>query len=226
MFILAVDTTTFAGSASLLKNKRLLGEVNLDSSVTYSERLLPAVHFLLESNNLEIKDITGFALAAGPGSFTGIRIGVSTVKSFAFATGKPVAPVSGLKALALKMQHPQSRLLCPLNDAKKNELYSALFESKKGRLHEVIPQGAYSPDELFSLLPSNRIIYFLGSGVNLYREKIIEYFRDKARFSSRSFFISYEIGLLGYEILKKEKGLEAREVKPLYLRKSQAEENR
>jgi tRNA threonylcarbamoyladenosine biosynthesis protein TsaB len=226
MFILAVDTTTFAGSAALLKNKSLIGEVNLDSSVTYSERLLPAVHFLLESYNLEIKDIEGFAVAAGPGSFTGIRIGVSTVKSFAYATQKPVVPVSGLKALALKMQHPQSRLLCPLNDAKKNEVYSALFESKKGRLQEIFPQGAYSPDRLFSLLPSNRIIYFLGSGVDLYREKITEYFRDKARFSSRSFFIAYEIGLLGLEKLKRGKGLEAREVEPLYFRKSQAEENR
>ncbi|MEA3420918.1 MAG: tRNA (adenosine(37)-N6)-threonylcarbamoyltransferase complex dimerization subunit type 1 TsaB, partial [Acidobacteriota bacterium] len=92
-------------------------------------------------------------------------------------------------------------------------------------LQEVLTQGVYSPDQFFSLLPSHRIIHFIGNGVRVYRDKIYQYFKDKARFSVRSFFIAYEIGLLGYELLKTNKGLDFREIKPLYFRKSQAEEN-
>ena len=166
----------------------------------------------------------GFALAAGPGSFTGIRIGLSTVKSFSYASGKPVAAVSTLKALAWKLRHPQNHLLCPLLDAKKGEIYAALFESRGGKLKEIVPQGAYSPDRFFTLLPSNRIIFFTGNGIDVYRDKIFQYFKDKARFSHRSPFIAFEIGLLGSELLRKKKGVSAQELKPIYFRKSQAEE--
>ena len=224
MIILAVDTTTFAGSVALLKKTKLLAEVNIDSPSTYSERLLPAVDFILQTHGLKIKDMDGFALAAGPGSFTGIRIGLSTVKSFSYASGRPVAAVSTLEALAWKLRHPQSHLLCPLLDAKKGEIYAALFESRGGELQEIVPQGAYTPDRFFSLLPSNRIIFFIGNGVNTYRDKIFQYFKDKARFSHRSPFIGFEIGLLGYELLKRKKGVSAQRLKPIYFRKSQAEE--
>ncbi|MGD8536230.1 MAG: tRNA (adenosine(37)-N6)-threonylcarbamoyltransferase complex dimerization subunit type 1 TsaB, partial [Candidatus Aminicenantes bacterium] len=175
---------------------------------------------------LNIQDIDGFAVAVGPGSFTGIRIGLSTVKSFSYASGKPVAGVSALKALAEKLRRSQAHLLCPVLDAKKGEIYAALFESKGDKLFEVVPQGAYSPDYFFSLLPSHRIVSFIGNGVEAYRKRIFEYFKDKARLSHRSPFIAYEIGRLGYEILKKKKGMSAAELEPLYFRKSQAEENR
>lgn len=224
MLILAIDTTTFAGSIALLKEKKLLAEINIDSSRTYSERLLPAVDFILRANGFHIRDMDGFAVAAGPGSFTGIRLGLSAVKSFSYASGKPVAPVSTLKALALKLRHPKSGLLCPILDAKKGEIFAALFESKRGELQEIVPQGAYSPDRFFSLLPAHRIICFIGNGVDAYRDKIFQYFRDKARFSSRSPFIACEVGYLGYELLRKRKGLSFQEIKPLYFRKSQAEE--
>ena len=224
MIILAVDTTTFAGSVALLEKTKLLAEVNIDSPSTYSERLLPAVDFILKTNGMNIKDMDGFALAAGPGSFTGIRIGLSTVKSFSYASGKPVAAVSTLKALAWKLRHPQNHLLCPLLDAKKGEIYAALFESKGEKLKEIVPQGAYSSDRFFTLLPSNRIIFFIGNGIGAYRDKIFQYFKDKARFPHRSPFIAFEVGLLGNELLRKNKGVSAQELKPIYFRKSQAEE--
>ncbi len=225
MMILAIDTTTFTGSIALLKDTKLIAEVDIDSSSTYSERLLPAVDFLLKTNQLSIQDMDGFAVSVGPGSFTGIRIGLSTVKSFSYASGKPVAGVSTLKALAEKLRRSQAHLLCPLLDAKKGEVYAALFESKGDKLLEVVPQGAYSPDRFFSLLPSHRIISFIGNGVEVYRKKIFQYFKDKARLSHRSAFIAHEIGLLGYEMLKKKKGVSSEKLEPLYFRKSQAEES-
>ena len=225
MLILAVDTTTFSGSVALLDNVKLIAEVCMDSSSTYSERLLSSIHFMLQTSGLEIRDVEAFALAIGPGSFTGIRIGLSTVKSFAYASGKSIAPVSTLRALAFKLRLPQSRLLCPLLDAKKGEIYAALFESKGGALKEIISQGVYSPDHFFSLLPTHRIISFIGNGISLYQDKIFQYLRDKARFSSRSHFIANEVGLLGYALFKKNKDLGYRKIEPLYFRKSQAEES-
>lgn len=225
MIILAVDTTTFSGSVALLKNTTLLAEVNMDSSRTYSERLLPSINFLLDVNRLDIKDVEAFAVAAGPGSFTGIRIGLSTIKSLAYASGRPVAPVSTLEALGLKLAHPQRGLVCPLLDAKKGEVYAAVFEFKKGTLKEIIPQGNYKTGHFFSLLPSHRVVSFIGNGGVIYRENIVSYLRDKARFPDRSFFIAYEVGLLGFKLLKKGKGVSFEALKPLYFRKSQAEED-
>jgi tRNA threonylcarbamoyladenosine biosynthesis protein TsaB len=225
MLILAVDTTTPHGSVALLENSDLLAEVNSVSSLTHSERLLPSINLILSQRGLTIKDIEAFAVAVGPGSFTGIRIGLGTIKSFAMASENPIAPVSALEALALKLKLPHNRLLCPLLDARKGEVYTALFEVKKGRLVEVIPQGVYSPDQFFSRLPSHRIVSFIGNGVDVWKEKIFEYFKDKARFSSRSLFIAHEVGILGYGMLKQGKGKDFREIEPLYFRRSQAEEN-
>jgi len=224
MIILAVDTTTFSGSVALLEDGQLLSEINLKPSATYSELLLPAVDFILKTNKLEVKDMDGFAAAAGPGSFTGIRIGLSTVKSFSYASGKPVAPVSTLEALAFKLRYSQAHLFCPILDAKKGEVYAALFESVEGKLKVVVSQGVYAPDRFLSLLPAHRIITFIGNGVEVYGDKIFRYFKDKARFSHRSLFIAHEVGLIGQEILKKKKGVSAEKLEPLYFRKSQAEE--
>jgi tRNA threonylcarbamoyladenosine biosynthesis protein TsaB len=280
MRLLAVDTTTPFGSVALVIDSRLVAETNIEASSTHSARLLRSIDGLLHAAGLEIKDIEGYAVAVGPGSFTGIRIGLSTVKALAFASGKPVAPVSALEALALKLVHPQVRLIAPLIDAKKGEVYAALYEalgpsdrramqvsqapaissgttagtktttapssSKRVpdssgsdsstpsmtlrppesalRLAEVIAPGAYSPDGFFSRLPSNRVIYFIGNGLSLYKDKLLSYVRDKARFPSRTLFIAHETGLLGYERLVRGEGVEAGNVEPLYYRKSQAEE--
>ncbi|MFQ6084055.1 MAG: tRNA (adenosine(37)-N6)-threonylcarbamoyltransferase complex dimerization subunit type 1 TsaB [Candidatus Aminicenantia bacterium] len=223
MKILAIDTTTFAGSIALLNEWELIGEVNINSPSTHSERLLPSVEFLLKMNKLSISEIDGYALTIGPGSFTGIRIGMATIKALSYASQKPVAPVSSLEALAFKLRERKGRLICPLLDAKKGEIYSALFESNNFSLKEVIAQDAYFPDKFFSLLPQKRIIYFIGNGVELYLQKIRTYFQDRAKFSLRSEFIAYEVGLLGYHILKNKQGVFSNQLKPLYLRLSEAE---
>jgi tRNA threonylcarbamoyladenosine biosynthesis protein TsaB len=225
MLILAIDTTTPHGSAALLEDSHLMAEVNCVASLTHSQRLLPAIDLMFRQQDLAVSDVDAFAVAVGPGSFTGIRIGLSTIKSFALASGNPVASVSTLEALAWKLKLPHNRLLCPLLDARKGEVYAALFEVKQRQLTEVIPQGVYSPDEFFTRIPPNRIVSFIGTGVDVWNEKIFAYFKDKTRFSARSLFIAHEVGLLGYDLLKAGKGVDAREVNPLYFRKSQAEEN-
>jgi len=226
VLILAVDTNTSAGSVAVLRDRRLLAEVNLDSPRTHSERLLPSIDLLMDALGIRLADIDGYALAVGPGSFTGIRIGMSTVKSFAFSSRKPIAAVSNLEALALKIKQTQARLLCPLMDAKKSEVYSGLFEVRAGGMREIVAQGLYRPDRLFSQFPSHRIITFIGSGVPVYRDRLADYFKDKARLSRRSLHVGFEVGLLGYERLKSGRGLDSFQVEPLYFRRSQAEEGR
>jgi tRNA threonylcarbamoyladenosine biosynthesis protein TsaB len=226
MLILAVDTTTPSGSVALLRDGDVLGEFDLESPSTHSARLLRSVDLILQANNLEIQAVDTYAVAAGPGSFTGIRIGVTTVKSLAFASGKMVAPVSTLEALASKIAAPPVRLACPILDAKRGEIYAALFEVRSGRLVEDIPQGAYDPDAFFARLPAHRVTSFIGNGLALHREKLLTYVRDKARFPRRSPFIAAEVGRLGHRLLIEGKGVAARDLEPLYFRKSQAEEKK
>jgi tRNA threonylcarbamoyladenosine biosynthesis protein TsaB len=226
MIILAVDTTTPSGSVALLRDGDLVGEFDLESASTHSARLLGSVDLLLRADGMDIQSVDAYAVAAGPGSFTGIRIGLSAVKSLAFASGKPVAPVSTLEALASKIATPPVRLACPVLDAKKGEIYAALFEVRTSRLVEVIPQGAYDPEAFFARLPTHRVTSFIGNGLPLYREKLLAYVRDKGRFPRRSLFIAAEVGRLGHQMLLEGKGIRAGELEPTYFRRSQAEEEK
>ncbi len=224
MIVLAVDTTTPSGSVALLRGGELLGELDIESPSTHSARLLRSVDFLLGALNLDIRGVDAYAVAAGPGSFTGIRIGLAAVKGLAFASGKPAAAVSTLEALAAKIAGPPVRLACPLLDAKKGEVYAALFEVRGGRLVEVVPQGAYDPDAFFARLPARRVTAFAGSGLGPYRTKLLGYIRDKARFPLRSPFIAAEVGRIGHRLVIEGKGVAAGALEPIYFRRAQAEE--
>jgi len=220
MLILAVDTTAPSGSVALLEDDALLGEANIESAATHSARLLRSVDFLLGAYGRDVRAVDAFAVATGPGSFTGIRIGIGVVKSLAFASGKPVAPVSTLLALAVKLAAGGPRFVCPLLDAKKEEIYAALFETRKAGLAELIPQGAYTPDAFFARLPARRVIAFAGSGLIAYRARLLPYVRDKARFPHRSAFIAAEVGRIGCGMIREGKGVDAASLEPFYLRRS------
>lgn len=224
MLVLALDTTTPGGSVALLEDETLLGEVNIDSAGTHSARLLRSVDFLLGAHGRDVQAVDAFAVAAGPGSFTGIRIGLGAAKALAFASGRPVAPVSTLAALGTKLAADGARLVAPLLDAKKGEIYAALFEAGRSGLAEVVPQGAYAPDAFFARLPARRVIAFAGTGLAVYRAKLLPYVRDKARFPRRSPFIAAEVGRIGRAMVLQGKGVDAAALEPIYFRRSQAEE--
>jgi tRNA threonylcarbamoyladenosine biosynthesis protein TsaB len=224
MRLLAVDTTTPSGSVALLEDDRIIGEFCNESPATHSSRLLGAADALLRSFGLTIADVDAFAVAAGPGSFTGIRIGLSLVKSLAFASGKPVAPVSSLRALALKLARPKAGLAAAILDAKKGEVYAALFEAADLELTEIVPQGAYRPGDFVARLPDDRTVSFIGGGIPLCRDLLVSRLGERAVFPHRSLFIAAEVGLLGARELQKSRGITAGGLEPLYFRRSQAEE--
>lgn len=223
MRVLAVDTTTPFGSAALVEDGRLLAELGVEAPAAHSARLFGWVEALLAARSLEIRDIEGFAVSAGPGSFTGIRIGLSAVKALAAAGGRPVAPVSTLDALALKLAASSDGLVCPFLDAKKGEVYAALYEASGGRPAEIVPAGAVSPGDFLRLLPPDRPVTFIGSGCAAYGGLVREILGGRAGFSSRTPFIAAEIGRLGAEALAAGRGIAGDRLEPLYLRKSQAE---
>jgi tRNA threonylcarbamoyladenosine biosynthesis protein TsaB len=224
VLILAVDTTTPGGSVALVRDGALLGEANVESAATHSARLFRSIDFLLGTLGRDITDIDAFAVAAGPGSFTGIRIGIGAVKSMAFASSKPVAAVSTLVALATKLAADGPRLVAPLIDAKKGEIYAALFEAGTAGLAGIVPEGAYAPDEFFARLPRGRTIAFAGSGLALYCPGLLARVGGEALFPERSLFVAAEIGRVGAGLLRAGKGVDAASLEPLYYRRSQAEE--
>ena len=223
MRILAIDTTTPSGSGAVLEDGRLLAKFEDASPTSHSARLLASVEGMLALLGLGIRDIDAFAVTTGPGSFTGIRIGLSTVKAFAFASGRPVAPVSSLRALAWKFRDDPG-LAAPMLDAKKGEIYAAVFRVGPGGLEELVPQGAYAPEEFLESVPRGEPIRLIGTGITVCGERIAAILGPNAHLSTLPPFIGPEVGMLGFGILAAGGGVAAEALEPLYFRRSQAED--
>jgi tRNA threonylcarbamoyladenosine biosynthesis protein TsaB len=226
MRLLAVDTTTGSGSAALVEDGRVRAEIGIESFGTHSSRLPASIEVLLKSLPWTLADLDGFAVTPGPGSFTGIRIGLSTIQAFAFASGKPVAPVSSLRALAWKLRGDGVALAAPMHDAKRGEIYAALYAFGKTKMKAVVPEGAYTPEQFRALLPKGRKILFIGGGFPILADILSRGEKTRAIVSGRTPFIAPEVGLLGGEMIAAGKGVPPDRLEPLYLRRSQAEERR
>ncbi len=135
MRILALDSSTGFASVALTENRTLLHLTQDRSGHAHSETLLPTVVSALDKHRLTPRDIDLFSCVVGPGSYTGVRIGVATVKGLAWGSGKPCVPVSSLEALAENC--PCDGLICPVIDARRGQMYTALFEKKNGVLHRI-----------------------------------------------------------------------------------------
>src|SRR5512141_2285027 len=131
MLILGIETSTKTGSVAVVSEHGVIAQYSLNIEVTHSERLMATVDRVLKDTGLSLAAMDGYAVAVGPGSFTGLRIGISTVKGLALATGKPIAAVPTLLALAWNVPHA-AYPVCPLLDARKNEVYAALYNLDSG----------------------------------------------------------------------------------------------
>ena len=147
MYVLALDSTAKVASVALCEDGQLLGELTLNNGNTHSQTLLPMVEFLLNKFELTPKDVELFASAAGPGSFTGVRIGAATVKGLAYGREVPCAGVSTLEALAYNLCDHDG-LICPVMNARRQQVYTALFRSKDGVLERLMPDSAIAITEL------------------------------------------------------------------------------
>lgn len=226
MLILAVDTTTRFGSVALVRGEEVLAEVNYASPSSHSRQVFRAVDDVIRLSGLKFDQLEGLAVAAGPGSFTGIRIGLSLVKALALASGRLLAAVSALEALALKLIHPGSGLIVPMIDARKGEVFAGAYLADEDGLREVLVPGAFNPSGFLSRLPSTGPVSFIGTGAELYRSLIEEKIGTRALIWNRSFHIAAEVGRLGQKQLANGRGLSPADLQPIYYRPSQAEEKK
>ena len=230
MLILAMETSTLAGSIALLDAPpedqglpHILGEVILNVPATHSERLLPAIDRLLADACLTVRQIQGIALAIGPGSFTGLRIGVSTVKGLAFALGVPVVGVPTLDALAQNLRYAQG-LVCPIIDARKKEVYAALFRADgRGRLTKESDDWVLAPEDLCARIPEP--VIFLGNGIEAYGGVLRERLASRALFAPPEFSFprAVHVGCLSIPRFHKGQTVDLFSFAPTYIRRSEAE---
>ena len=136
MKVLAIDCSAKSVSAAIAENGKLIAEGFLNIKLTHSETLMPIIEQLLSNSRLTLADIDAFAVTAGPGSFTGIRIGISAVKGMAFSEQKPVFAFSTLEAMALSLANSKflTGTVCGLMDARRNQFYNALFKLENGKI--------------------------------------------------------------------------------------------
>lgn len=172
MLILALESSAKAASAALVRDGVLLSQSMQCSGLTHSRTLLPMVEDLVKNADASLSDIDVFAVSQGPGSFTGVRIGVAAVKGLAWASEKPVIGVSTLEAMAWQgLAAGEGRLVCCAMDARRNQVYNALFEIRDGKPLRLTEDRAISLEELISELASNDAEPFLvGDGALLCRD--------------------------------------------------------
>ncbi len=226
MLLLAVDTTTRFGSVAVVRSGEVLSEVNYVSPSSHSRQVFRAVDEALRVAGLKFDDLEGLAVAAGPGSFTGIRIGLSLVKALALASGRPLAAVSALEALAMKLLTHGVDLMVPMIDARKGEVFAGAYQPDGGWLRELVPAGAYHPVDFLARLPSSAPAIFIGTGARIYRSMIEDRLGARAIFSGRSLHVAAEVGLIGEKHLTGGKSISPAALQPIYYRPSQAEEKK
>jgi tRNA threonylcarbamoyladenosine biosynthesis protein TsaB len=233
MLILAMETSTLTGSVALIEapvrgdgpwgREKILGETTLSTPETHSARLMPTIDRLLRETSLTIHQVQGIALALGPGSFTGLRIAVSTVKGLAYSLKVPVVGVPTLDALAYNLRYA-STLVCPVLDARKKEVYAALFRGTgEGHLEKISEDWVLSPEDLCSRIPEKTV--FLGNGIEIYGDLFEE------KLGSRSLFAPPELSLpraanvarLGLSRFKDGLTMDLFSFTPIYIRRSEAE---
>jgi len=222
MKVLGVDTSTMTAGIGIVEEDEILVEVKFSVKITYSEILLFCIDQALKNVSLKIDDMDGFAISIGPGSFTGLRIGLSTLKGLSFATGKPLESIPSLDALAylsLYCQYPVVTML----DAKKNQVYAAIYETKDGELKRQSDYLVIGVEDLVKRISHKTL--FVGSGAKLYQKRLIELLKDKAYFSQaeRSLPSGATVAFLGSKKLILGQFEDIVNLEPLYLRKSEAE---
>jgi tRNA threonylcarbamoyladenosine biosynthesis protein TsaB len=224
MRILAIDTSTMAEGVALLESNRVICDLRVDVRTSHAPRLLSLIHQALSIASVPLASIDLFAASQGPGSFTGLRIGIATLMGFGQALQRSVIGIDTLEAVAMKVpltSHP----VCPLLDARKGEVFGAIFRMTADGLQRVTPNLVLSPDTFCAQITEPTIL--LGTGVDVYRDLW------QAQLGARAIFAppwlglpcSVEVGALAFARATAELGAAPSALTPTYVRPSEAEIN-
>lgn len=221
MKILSVETAGNICAVALTEDDKLIKEKILDDGNTHSVKLMPLIDKLLSETNIKISDIDLFACDIGPGSFTGIRIGVSTIKAFMDVTNKKALGITSLENLAYNIDTED--LVCALIDAKNENVYYGFFKNENGKYSPIYDLNFDNINKVIEIAKNiNKKIFFVGNGSIAYKdmiesklENIVMVDDEKNKLNARN------IALVAY--LKRDDAVDTNHLKPLYLRPSNAE---
>lgn len=223
MKILALDTSTLMATCAIIDGDILLGEYSLNQDMSHSEKLVPMIKEILESLNLKIEDIDLYGVSTGPGSFTGLRIGLATIRGFAHLFDKPLVGVPTLEALGFNL--PYNEIIVPMIDARRDRVYTGIYSFVDDRITTIMEPDVLEIDELLKILEKYEKVVVNGDGSTLYKERIKDALKDRVKFAtigSNSCKASSvgELALIKYEEGQRD---DYYTLIPDYLRPSQAE---
>ncbi|MCD8181628.1 MAG: tRNA (adenosine(37)-N6)-threonylcarbamoyltransferase complex dimerization subunit type 1 TsaB [Firmicutes bacterium] len=223
MRVLAVDTSSNVAAAAVMEDDLLLGEYILNHKKTHSQKLMVMIEQLLGDLDLTVRDIDIFAAAVGPGSFTGLRIGVATVKALAHAAGKRVVSVGTLEALAYNVPYAE-HIIVPIMDARRDNVFTASY-IWDGEFKEIGAPEAVTIRECVESCGNFLDTIFVGDGVKVHRDYINERLGERAIFPHGAALNSRasSVAAIALDRAKKGETQSYSEMKPYYIRKSQAE---
>lgn len=222
MLILAFDTSSKTASVAILRDHVILYDVMINAGLNHSEVLLPAIENACRQTGIKITDVDLFACTVGPGSFTGLRIGVSTLKGFMLATEKPAVGVSSLAALALNTGR-SSKKIFSMMDAGRGQVYYASFKyDSRGLLRQVEKEQVLNP----SHITHDQKSLYVGDGVVKYSEVMNTENKVKVESSSQLYIRASSVAILGKEKFDRDELLNTETFIPVYLRSTDAEDKK
>lgn len=217
MKILAIDTSSSICSVAILEDDKLIDKNELNDGKTHSENLMPLLDELLKRNSIDIKNVNLIACCVGPGSFTGIRIGVASIKPIAEVLNIKIASVMSLEALARNVEGKET--IVSLIDARNNQVYCGIFDKEYNKKEEYLADDI---NEIIAVLKKYENITFVGNGTVLHKELLMQNLRN-VEFSGNNEQSAENVGKMGYKKYIENDLKTADTVVPVYLRKSQAE---
>lgn len=228
MKLLALDSSGLVASVAIVSEEAMLAEYTVNYKKTHSQTLLPMLDEIVKMLGIDLSEIDAIAVAAGPGSFTGLRIGSATAKGLGLAMNKPIVAVPTLDGLAYNL-YGTDKLICPMMDARRNQVYTGLYTFNEGRFDTLEPQTACAVEEILGKVNElNRAVIFLGDGVEVYRDLMkqlltVPYELAPAHLSRQR---AGAVGTLGIQMYHNNQMQTAELHEPVYLRLSQAERER
>ena len=224
MNIVAIDTSGPAASCAVMKDGAVVQLTVMNHGLTHSETIMPALEQAMRAAGLSCAEVDVFAAVAGPGSFTGVRIGVCAVKGLAHAWDRPCARVDALEALAMNF-YGFDGLACPILDARRGQVYCAAFDMRAGLPQRVMDDGAMDLRAFVEGLPRDRRIVFLGDGLRVHASTLRELLPE-ALIAPANLQDLHADAACVLAAARPDSWIEARLLTPVYLRAPQAERER
>lgn len=225
MKVLAIDTSSVVASVAVADEEKLISEYIINHKKTHSQKLMPMIKETLESCEVDITDIDLFVVSIGPGSFTGLRIGVATAKGLAHSVNKPIIGVNTLDLLAYGIPYFEG-IICPIIDARNNQVYTSQF---KWDISGPQLLNSYQAEDIENiienLMEQNQRVIFVGDGVAVHKDTISKKIKNLALFAPNFSAVQRASVLAELAIKKYKEGYTDSylTLAPFYLRKSQAE---